>query len=865
MKKLMSSLALAGAALSLVPAQATEYTWNGHESTTWDIWAKNWSVNGGEDCACPAGGDAIFNTSAEPNIWYVVNPKSVLVDIGSDEAVTIVNNYDKPFASTESFVKTGAGTLQLSYGSKKMPFGYNGVWDVRGGTLELAARNGWTAFGTGAIVVAKGATLKSLSCTDLGSPQYGSDITLDLAGTYELNALPGETAQNAVRVLALNGGTIKANGNGATAFNGLFAVMEKVVVTGETAQVFELVNSSWSGRQQLLLTNFRQLEFQVEDVTKSPAVDLTMKGQFMLYPIPGASSSLVGYKKTGSGSMIWPSVSRELPNGDVDIVEGTVYYPNQQGVLPNTDATYTVGEDATLVLPMRNQLAPTDWPAGIYQKPICKVNGGTLRLGGENGQGGEDNYGFTYLFKELYLENAKLDVRLVGVGTGTTMQNGTLMFGSLLSLKGTNAYEFVKTGNSPGAEYHLFAGDTEFRVDDMTGDDRPDATFKVAFRDFVDQRVTSSAKTARSGFSKTGAGTMVLSDCMGTFTGDVDIREGTLLLDKDNYSDSDFGYLSVSYLGTGNADKTITVESGATLAINRLDMLRYWGDGKPAEGGANHFVVKGTLKLGDGALNLFTDLAVENGNIVLGDGYNGTKRGHFGNFAVSREFAVRGTKPVVLAPAEGGTHQGMLMGHTNIVFNVANVTGDGADDLRMELPLIRPQQPTLNSYRWGFTKRGAGTMRLSATSIEGNGTPQGWIYVEEGTLMTDTSAELAWVQSVNVSSGAAVGGPGEIKDLNLAEGAGLGCAYGQTSPLHVKGACVLPRNGFVDIAVPAGTPLETIKVDVIVPKTASDSVTGDVSGWTVRINGQVSPDFHLSFANGRLRAAYNKGMAVIVR
>ena len=128
----------------------------------------------------------------------------------------------------------------------------------------------------------------------------------------------------------------------------------------------------------------------------------------------------------------------------------------------------------------------------------------------------------------------------------------------------------------------------------------------------------------------------------------------------------------------------------------------------------------------------------------------------------------------------------------------------------------------------------------------------------------DAPDTLLGLSRLSVAAGAAVGGTGAATNVTLAAGAGFAGAVGQAAPLTILGDIALPATGFVDIAVPDGTPLSSIRVAAA---SATGTISGDVSRWQVLINGQVPEQkvFHVGVNGRTVTAGFLMGTMLIFR
>lgn len=416
----------------------------------------------------------------------------------------------------------------------------------------------------------------------------------------------------------------------------------------------------------------------------------------------------------------------------------------------------------------------------------------------------------------------------------------------------------------------LFAGTklTEIGVDDVTEDDVADLVFSQAI-------VDGTKDNQRIGFRKTGAGTMVLDNTANAFSGDVVIDGGVL-----RAGSGDGGY-AVNTLGshTTNA-RTITINDGGTLLLpNRFQLvpsIAYENTpGKTAirvcTGGK---LVQGTTGRG---VNVYGDLWLDGGTFQSTAGQWGV-----GNGMVAGTFRFSGEAPYVF-DGDALNCQLVLNGSPSTVFDVADITKDGAADVTFERSFAVAndlcdkvsESPTRylpkDGYAFGFVKRGAGTLRLAFAYVTQSESGLGEVcggdaVVEAGTLQVDNTVlakEDANVRFV-VKDGASLSGSGSVRNVVIEQGGGFAGTVGQSAPLKVLGTVTLPTAGTISVTAPPAVDPAAIRLDVA---QIDGAVAGssDLSGWAVRVNGTVLKDLKVVLRDGVVRVGPNKGLVVTVR
>ena len=421
----------------------------------------------------------------------------------------------------------------------------------------------------------------------------------------------------------------------------------------------------------------------------------------------------------------------------------------------------------------------------------------------------------------------------------------------------------------------LFAGSrlTEIQVDDITKDAEADVTFSQAIKD-------GTSAASRIGLVKSGAGTLVLNDTTSTFSGDVIISNGTLRLG----TGSGAWAADSTYLGSRTVVRTVTVENGGTLELpNRYSFAgSIGGSYEVAKPSVSLRVNKGGRlyqSANDSNCDSFGDIWLD-GGVLESRGYMSGQALH-----IVGTLKMTGDTPYVFDFSQPGRRAVMLNGSPKTVFDVGDITKDGAPDVTFVQSFVVPATCCNDSGKntrfryepkdgqiFGFKKRGAGTMRLAYNDFGygnngyGYGYPTGNIDVEEGVLQID-NVELSvpeCAMPVLVSAGAAVSGTGRVDRVTLAEGAGFAATAGQGSPLRVVKPLALPATGVVYLSNPTGLEGRQFKAQVV---TSEGGVTGgeNLKNWLVSLDGQPCPDIALRVKNDTVTAGYQIGMCLIVR
>jgi hypothetical protein len=192
-------------------------------------------------------------------------------------------------------------------------------------------------------------------------------------------------------------------------------------------------------------------------------------------------------------------------------------------------------------------------------------------------------------------------------------------------------------------------------------------------------------------------------------------------------------------------------------------------------------------------------------------------------------------------------------------FDVADITGNGAADVTLGLPLYN--YATNNSARGilegcGFVKTGAGTLRLTYTFADAQKSLNGPVDVSNGVLRVD--GRLTGPSMLTVAAGGFLGGTGMVNRVTLEPGAGLAALAGQTEPLNVRKSLALPATGVVEVSNPDGLDPNGLRtLPVLTAATDGDgSLTGteNLANWMVTFNGVTDASWTLFAEDDTVKA-----------
>ena len=401
----------------------------------------------------------------------------------------------------------------------------------------------------------------------------------------------------------------------------------------------------------------------------------------------------------------------------------------------------------------------------------------------------------------------------------------------------------------------------EFRVDDITADSGVDAYIHPDMFTWA----KNSAGVFKADILKTGAGTLSVpvAKSAGTtkdFLGDITVSEGTMEFAAQKL----FPVSTASYDAT--AAQTLTVSNGATVVFSIRNVV----DGDTVLNGAitvprlRLVVDGGTFKYhatgNNSGCNRFRECVFNNATIDI---RNPGRNELAGILAFMGPVSFSGSTPYVLdvnADVANTSQAIACYNDPRTTFDVADITGDGAADVTLGLPLYN--YATNNTARGvlegcGFVKTGAGTLRIAYTFADQNKSLNGPVDVSNGVLRVD--GRLTGPSMLTVAAGGFLGGTGTVNQVTLENGAGLAALTDQADALQIKQSLALPATGVVAISNPAG--LDPNSLRTIPVATAATDGTGALTGtenlanWTVTFNGVADPKWSLLVEGNTITAS----------
>ena len=588
--------------------------------------------------------------------------------------------------------------------------------------------------------------------------------------------------------------------------------------------------------------------------------------------------SVVSFRKKGAARLDFRSgggqIVRDFGDGlYVEKGEFAFYNPGALGkyATKETGVLY-VGANATLRLGARNI-----YNSGYFDRITTptEVHGGTLVLSDVvNGQ---------CKIGPVLFDNGTFDYSGLN---GYNQTLGVANFSGKLTFRGDTPYYWLQSGfsteGSPKTKlFGLWDGEgTEFDVADITGDEAPDLVIGAKLGNHATNNV-DTAPTLPGVLVKSGAGTLALTNSANTFSGNIEVRGGTLQAGPDWPQGG-----PAAWLGVSDVERTITVKSGAKLYLTSRNLF---GNMNGQSGITNGTALKlsfvfdgGVLAGRAGEAFLMPDMTFANGGSIAPEyGMNG-----YGRFMVKENFRVTGNAPFRW-PLKGYSNVSQLSGqalslngYPENVFYVEDVTGDSAVDAYFDVPFIigygffrsNVGNHQLSDWSFGFTKTGAGTMRMSAPSVSISATDtvsglslrsfNGDAKVNAGTLQVDGNISLS--DTVRVAAGAYLAGTGTVNNVALAAGGGLRVSHRQSDPLVVKGDFTAASPVVVAINLPLGADARDIKANIL---TVEGELTGgaNIANATVLVNGEALPAVKMHLSDKTVSLRYNRGTAVIIR
>ena len=848
-------------------AVAKDVTWAGATGANWDTSSQNWVLTGTTTPAKFANGDNVtFDDTAsrfECRITTSVKPASITFNNGTD--YFLWTSIDRPIqAGSGPTDKYGTGTLFLSNSVSASTSDVH-IW--KGTVKNLAPNQHYSFGGARRIYVHDGARLWLAARNASGDVSKGwMDVVVYTNGVIDLNKPEGGVCP--VKSLTLDGGTFFSGcGDG---IYGTIKIEERLAVKGTVPYVFtNALNASGTpyGGQCIILGYSSPTTFDIDDITggaeTADAADDLADATFYL-PFMRVSSWTAPYGcrdivKRGLGRMtiaVAAKTGNSAPGGRWRVEEGTLEFNEQYSLCNTVTNPVCVLPGARLVLSQRNALCGVN--ASVLARPIV-VDHGTFEV----------RRAFQKL-GPLTLDHAAF----VYTNTSDFVAGylGVLEFGTNLTIIADEPVTLTPASNpTPARVTFHFAPDTvctDIHVDAIPGNAGADLTVSHVLEDCVSalhhnaSGATTGRTTQASGFIKTGTGTLLLTERDSSYSGRTEIREGTVVLDRPGYSASTFGNATKTYLGNmTTAGRQIVVTTNGTLRINQRNIFQSMS----VAGNPN---LKAELVVRGGTLTCAAGAGSAIGNITFDDTTWNRSSGNsnWGYWQLNHTFTLTGTRPYDFPLVSG--HPGLeaitIVPGTASTFAVDDITGDDAVDASFGFYLTQPRDDNRRNHVYGFTKAGAGTLRLASTYSDGC-RPNGTNDVTAGTLQVDTLTGLDATRLTLVRAGAYLSGTGKVTNVEIAAGGGFAATAGQKGMLTIAGDATVPATGVVEIANPRG--MDTNRILVKFATVAGTlTIPDDLSGWTVKVDGvTMPPGFALLRQGNTLVAGCVQGTMVIFR
>ena len=476
--------------------------------------------------------------------------------------------------SAGGMIKTGPGAMVLANAGST----FVGNIEVREGSLVASAlksdtNNAQTVLGN----------------TRLSRSIYvGTNATLTFAERNTLGTAEGDTPAVAIIV---DHGTLAISNSGHTTFGaltldsaaftykggfdatrGVVRLGGRLVLKGSTPYTFGLPTEGSYGFINLNASPLT--EINVADITGDSAVDASFVIPFRDFASSNAPTYAAGFVKTGLGTLYLTNAVNNVStfSGDIEVREGVLVADTVGGSTlgnANVDRRILVSTNCTLQLRQRNTQGGASATNGLRAEIV--VDHGTLLLGDVDVVKGVNTVG------SLTLIDGTLNY--------TNMLNdayGFLKVSRVFRLQGSVPYAFDAAAQS-GCYMILNAYPfTTFEVDDITRNDKPDATFGFPFKNFP-----SSA--AACGMIKCGEGTMRLT-AVSSYIGATLISNGVLQVDGSLVSSSGITVFNGGWLGGTGTVKNVTIaeDGGIEVVQGQAKPLSVTGDLTIEGGGTIH-------------------------------------------------------------------------------------------------------------------------------------------------------------------------------------------------------------------------------------------------------------------------------------
>lgn len=199
-----------------------------------------------------------------------------------------------------------------------------------------------------------------------------------------------------------------------------------------------------------------------------------------------------------------------------------------------------------------------------------------------------------------------------------------------------------------------------------------------------------------------------------------------------------------------------------------------------------------------------------------------------------------------------------------IEFLVDNIDGGSGVDAYVSMSMFLWGTNTVGRFKCDIVKTGEGTICFPSNATGGK-TFIGDLTVSNGILRVDATELFLKAASLTVSTGAFIGGCGNVTNLTMEAGSGFSAMAAANAFLTVNGDLSFPANGVIDISNPDALDEDSIgKVPVV-------NVTGNISGaenlekWKVSIEGVRKSGWKAYLDGSVVRARQSGGLVLILR
>ena len=665
----------------------------------------------------------------------------------------------------------------------------------------------------GPVAAGNTATIDSGTVTFSVNDSFGIHST---ASTPVVNLNSGGTLASGGRFttiigLNLNGGTLLANG-GVNNPYGAFALKGTVTVAGSSASAISLGAGGFNTISIGTAVAGGSTTFDVADVTASSAADLTVA-----VPLNNIANVQSGIVKTGAGTMTLTAANvytgtTSISGGTLDVaaggslsgagnvtttgggvlaISGAVtlaggrVFATGNGisgttgtVIVNSGGTLSIGNGGSATLIGGSTSANSQYGAGTLT-----INGGTVTVAAAGLAGATNDATTLWLnpYGNSGVSTLNLDGGLLSTARSIATGSGTAALAVVNLNGGTLQAGVSSVGFLSGPTVNVRNGGA--RIDTQA--------FNITITPGLLHSGIGGDAAIDGGLVKTGGGTLTLG-AAGTFTGDVDINAGKLTNPVAANS------VTPTSSGLGNLmtpGRQIRVNTGATLEFTNNDSL----------GAAT--VLQNTSLVVDGGTVDRTSKFVTLPNVTLRNG--ATLTGANGVNANFQSYNLLGT--VTVSGASGSTIATTGASFTGIHLG-GNITFDvgATSPLTISAPLINKVNGTGSGL---LTKTGSGVLTLA-----GNNSYTGTTAVQQGTLLVNgvhTGGGL-----ITVSSGATLGGGGQVGDVEI-EGGGI-LSPGNSAGHLTVGSLTLNPSATLDFELGAPSPVQNPGSDFV---TVGNSLT----------------------------------------